>query len=124
MRRNLRIQNGGCLRGSDRFPFDDVLWTNATVDRILPVQEWELASLDNWFDSVDDVDKLDMLVRIAAHSEAQLCLDYRKTGTSGKPAVTYIDVCMNPTKVAVLVKSVDEFVDALAAAPQRPWTGG
>jgi hypothetical protein len=117
MRKNLRIQNGGCLPDCDPFPFEEVvLWTNATVDGILPVQKWELASRDHWFDSVNDVAKLHLLVRIAAHSEAQLCLDYRKSGKARQPAVTFIDVCMNPTEVVVVAKSVDDFVDALVAA--------
>ena len=99
------------------------IFFNASVDGILPVEQGELASENHWFESVDDVDGLDCLVRIAAHSESQLCLDYRACGKAGTPAVTYIDVSMTPTEVTIVARSVDDFVAALVAARPKE-TGG
>ncbi len=117
MKEQLLIQNGGCLLECDEFPFNDssVNWTNATVDGIHEVQSWGRAADDNWFESVADVKGLDRLIIIAAHSESQLCLDYRKSGGRRMPAVTFIDVCMNPTEVTIIAKTVDEFVRTLIA---------
>lgn len=118
MREQLLIQNGGCLLECEQYPFkdDSVHWTNATVDGISRVQSWELASDDNWFESVEDVQGLQLLVIIAAHSESQLCLDYRRPGGSGMPAVTFVDVSRHPTEVRVIAKTVDEFIHALVSS--------
>lgn len=111
----LVIQNGGYIVSCDEYPFEtnSIRWTNAIVDGIDPVDSWKRASDDHWFDSVNDVEGLHLLIRIAAHSESQLCLDYRKSGQNGLPGITYVEVCMNPTVVRVLTDSVDEFLDAL-----------
>ena len=98
------------------------LWMNAAIDGILPIEEWELASDDHWFDSVkvqDDVDGLDRLVRIAAHSEAQLCLDYRSKAPRQLPGLTFVDVCMTPTEVVAVCDSVADFVETLIKAKLR-----
>ena len=117
MRAQLLIQNGGQLCDCDPLPFGEkALWMNAAVDGILQVQQWDRAAENNWFESVDDVPDLYLLVRIAAHSESQLCLDFRKSGSTGTPAVTYIDVCMDPTEVVVLAETVDDFIQALIVA--------
>jgi hypothetical protein len=118
MKDQLLIQNGGCLLELDQYPFKDasVHWTNATVDGIGQVQSWRRADKDNWFESVKDVKGLDRLIVIAAHSESQLCLDYRKSGSGGMPAVTFVDVCMSPTEVRLITKSADEFIRTLIAS--------
>lgn len=118
MKEQLQIQNGGCLLQCNEFPFHDssVHWTNATVDGIHQIQSWSRAEDNNWFESVEDVKGLDRLIIIAAHSESQLCLDYRKSGGRRMPAVTFIDVCMNPTEVTMIAKTVDEFVCTLIAS--------
>src|SRR5262245_51950745 len=92
MKDQLLVQNGGCLLECDRFNDASVHWTNATVDGIDQVQSWRRAKDDNWFENVQDVKGLDLLIIIAAHSEAQLCLDYRKSGSNGMPCVTFVDV--------------------------------
>jgi hypothetical protein len=121
MKKQLLIQNGGCLPDCAHHLFHgaSVHWANATVDGIHPVQSWERAKDDNWFESVKDVKSLHLLIRIAAHSEAQFCLDYRKCGPSGIPAVTFIDVCSiggARTEVVRLTESVDEFIRAIIAS--------
>lgn len=114
----LLIQNGGRLLELDQYPFKDpsVHWTNATVDGIDRIQSWRRAEDDNWFESVEDVKGRDQLIIIAAHSESQLCLDYRESGRRRMPAVTFIDVCMNPTEVRIITKTADEFVRTLIAS--------
>lgn len=118
MKQQLLIQNGGSLADCPEYPFDDssINWTNATVDGIEPVESWERAKNDHWFDNVNDVTSLDLLIRIAAHSEAQLCLDYRKAGSNGLPGVTFIDVSTKPTEVRIITERVDEFIRALVAS--------
>ena len=117
MREQLLIQNGGNLLECDEYPFkdDSVHWTNATVDGISPVQSWQRACDDHWFQNAEDVKRLHRLIVVAAHSESQLCLDCRKPGAGGLPAVTFVDVSMQPTKVRVIAKTVDEFIHALVA---------
>jgi hypothetical protein len=116
LKQELLIQNGGPIVECDEYPFEDsALWTNATVDGIEPLKSWMRAKDDNWFESVKDVKDLHLLILIAAHSESQLCLDYRKSGPDGMPAVTYVDVTMNPTEVVIIAKSVDDFLRALIA---------
>ncbi len=120
LRKNLRAQNGGYLLQCAPVPFlEKCWWTNATADGIEHLQEWKLASEHNWFESVDDLDNLDLLVCIAGHSESHLCLDYRSCGRKGTPAVTYVDVCQNPTKVVVVAKSIDEFIKILVESCSR-----
>ncbi len=118
VRQQLLIQNGGCLADCEVRPFQDasVHWTNATIDGIEPVQSWKRACDDHWFDNAKDVENLSLLIRIAAHSEAQFCLDYRKSGRQGMPGVTFIDVCMAPTEVLTIVETVDEFINTMIAS--------
>ncbi|MGO9109978.1 MAG: SMI1/KNR4 family protein [Thermoguttaceae bacterium] len=68
LKEQLLIQNGGYLVAYEPYPFDDasVHWSNATVDGIWPLKSWERAKDDNWFESVEDVEGLDRLIRIAA----------------------------------------------------------
>ena len=118
LRDQLFIQNGGNLLECDHYPFEDasVLWTNATVDGIEQAQSWERASDDDWVAGVDDVDDLHLLVVIAAHSESKLCLDYRKSGGSGIPAVTFVDVSTDPTEARIIAETADDFIHALVAS--------
>lgn len=90
-------------------------WANATVDGVRRLQSWDLAKDNNWFENVEDVDKLDLLVVIAAHSESQFCLDYRESGKKGMPGIVYIDVSRDPTEVKAITSTVDEFIDAIVA---------
>jgi hypothetical protein len=126
LKEQLLVQNGGYLKVCDKYPFEHgrVYWTNATVDGIDQVDSWHRADdrgrIDSgWFDDVDDVEGLDLLIKIASHSESQLCLDYRKVGGKGMPGVTYIDVCQKPTQVVSIAGTVHEFILALVAAPRR-----
>jgi len=118
MKKQLLIQNGGCLPDCANQLFDDssLHWTNATIDGIDPVELWERAKDDSWYESVKDVKSLHLLIRIAAHSEAQFCLDYRKSGPSGIPGVTFVDVSRVPTEVVSLTESIDEFIRAIIAS--------
>ena len=117
MKRNLLVQNGGYLIHCESYPFDeDTFWTNAAVGGFFPVQSWQPATENHWFQAVEDVDGLERLICIAAHSESQLCLDYRRSGRQGVPGVTYVDVCRTPTEVTVVTQSVDDFINALVAA--------
>jgi hypothetical protein len=117
LREQLLIQNGGYLLDCHQYPFAEAAkhWTNAAVDGIYPVQSWKRARNDNWFESVNDVEGLDLLIIIAAHAESQLCLDYRQSGSRGLPAVTFIDVCKEPTEVKILADTVDEFIGGFIA---------
>lgn len=114
----LLIQNGGqldeCVEGL--FENSNINWTNATVDGIETVESWERAEDCHWFDSAEDVPDKNLLVVIASHSESQLCLDFRVSGPNGVPGVSYIDVCTTPTQVAILTKTVDDFIRSIVAA--------
>lgn len=114
----LAVQNGGQIFLADEPPFEDVCrhWTNAIVDGLMPVEEWEIATDNHLFQNASDVPHLESLVVIAAHSESQLCLDYRACGPKRLPAVTYIDVCIKPTKVASVCSTVTEFLAALISS--------
>ncbi len=47
----LLIQNGGVLTDQDSRVMNHVLWLNAAIDGIWPVEKWVLALNDNWFES-------------------------------------------------------------------------
>ena len=119
----LRIQKGGtlvCLH-EDEFENEYVALLNrfpgsmgdAAIDGILQLEKWELASKNHWFKTVKGVEGLDRLVRIAGHSESQLCLDYRGKNRRA-PGLTYFFVA-HRQKESVVCDSVVEFIDALAA---------
>lgn len=93
-------------------------WTNAIVDGIHPVEKWETAAENHWFQNASDVPDLRLLVVIAAHSESQLCLDYRVSGPKGIPADVYVDVCMRPTEVVTVAQTMTEFVAAIIASKE------
>lgn len=114
----LAVQNGGQVFLSEEPPFEDVCrhWTNAIVDGVLPVDKWEIAAENLWFQNVSDVPHLKSLVVIAGHSESQLCLDYRACGPKRLPSVVYIDVCTQPTSVATVCSTVSEFLAALISS--------
>jgi hypothetical protein len=119
LKTQLLIQNGGYLPDFDETPFEDddgPPWTNATVDGIEPVGEWRRASDDHWFESVTDVEGLPRLIVIAAHSESQLCLDYRKSGPQKMPGITLIEIGLRPTEVSPITPSAEKFLRALIAA--------
>jgi hypothetical protein len=77
------------------------------------LEEWELASKDNWFESVEDINGLERLVKIAGHSECQLCLDYRGEDRQ-IPGLTYIFLGYEHEE-ALVFDSVIDFLDALIA---------
>jgi hypothetical protein len=117
----LAVQNGGQIFLSEMgVPFEDTCrhWTNAIVDGVMPVEEWEIAAENHWFQNASDVPHLKSLVIIAAHSESQLCLDFRACGPKRIPAVVYIDVCMQPTSVATICPTVTEFLAALISSKE------
>ena len=117
----LAVQNGGqVFLGEDTVPFEDRCrhWTNAIVDGINPVEEWEIAAENHWFQNASDVPNLELLVIIAAHSESQLCLDYRACGPKRIPAVVYVDVCVQPTSAVTVSSTVTEFLTALIASKE------
>lgn len=99
----LMILNGGHLDGE----------VPGAIDGILPVDEWELAKDYHWFDSVDDVDGLELLVVIANHSEDQLCLDYRKCGPKGVPGLTFIFCGVPPTETTLISDNIDTYLKEL-----------
>jgi hypothetical protein len=122
LKAQLRVRNGGHVFLSEKAtPFEKKcrLWTNAVVDGILPVQQWETAAASNWFDSVSDVPALDLMVVLAGHSESQLCLDFRSSGAAGTPSVAYVDACTTPTELTTLAKTPDEFVAAIIKSKGR-----
>jgi len=92
-------------------PYEDrcARWVSAAIDGFLDFSKWQPASESNWFDSVSDIPDLCHLIIIAAHSEAQLCLDYRESGPGGMPKVIYIEVDATPTKVCVVAENAEEF---------------
>lgn len=114
-------------------PFQDTChWLNAACDWFLPIEDWELASENNWFESYREgeivtfggakVEKyipenpapdLHLLVIIAAHSESQLCFDYRECGPTGMPKVSYFDVTDDPMRSTTVCESAAEFVAAV-----------
>ena len=118
-------------------PFQDTcLWLNAACDWFLPIDDWELASTNNWFESFREgeivtyggakvekyipenpVDNLHLLVIIARHSESQLCFDYRECGPAGMPKVSYIDVNDEPMRSTTVCDSAAEFVEAVLRTP-------
>lgn len=112
LRDQLQIYNGGFLFEFNEFPFEKngFYWTNATIDGILDVASWELASENNWFESVEDVEGLNKLIVISAHSESQFCIDFRENGA--QPSVTYIDVSMNPTEVKTIT-TLENFIETI-----------
>ncbi|MCA9073163.1 MAG: SMI1/KNR4 family protein [Planctomycetaceae bacterium] len=118
LKEQLLIQNGGYIVHCDNYPFesDSLHWTNATVDGIDQLDGWKRAKDDHWFESVEDVNDLHLLIRIASHSESQLCLDYRKTGPDGIPGVTYIDTAMNPIEIRIVAFTVDDFIRGLVSS--------
>jgi hypothetical protein len=115
----LAVQNGGQVFLSEKgVPFEDTCrhWTNAIVDGMTPVEKWEIAAENHWFQNASNVPHLGSLVVIAAHSESQLCLDYRACGRKGIPAVVYIDVCTRPTSVVTVAPTVTDFLAALISS--------
>ena len=114
----LSVQNGGQIFLADEPRFEDVCrhWTNSIVDGVMPVEEWEIAAENHWFQNAFGVPHLESLVIIAAHSESQLCLDYRACGPKGLPAVVYVDVCSRPTSVTPVCSTVTEFLAALISS--------
>jgi hypothetical protein len=117
----LAVQNGGQVFLSDEgVPFEDTCrhWTNAIVDGMHPVEKWETAAENHWFQNASDVPDLELLVIIAAHSESQLCLDYRGCGPNGLPSVVYVDVCTRPTEIGTVSATVTEFVATLVASKE------
>lgn len=122
LKEQLAVRNGGYIFLSEEtIPFEDTcpLWTNAIVDGILEVEEWESAADNNWFDDVSDVDDLDLLVIFAGHSEAQLCLDFRAGGAKKRPSVAYVDVSATPTELTTIAKTADQFVLAIIKSKQE-----
>lgn len=118
LKEQLLIQNGGYIVKCCDYPFenDSLYWTNATVDGIDELKGWKRAKDDDWFESVEDINNLHLLIRIASHSESQLCLDYRKIGPNETPGVTYIDTAMNPTEIRIVTDTVDDFIRGLVAS--------
>ncbi len=119
LKAQLAVQNGGQVFLSEKeVPFEDTCrnWTNAIVDGVMPVEEWEIAAENHWFQNASDVPQLKSLVVFAGHSEAQLCLEYRICGPKRVPAVLYVDVCMQPTSVATVCPTVTAFLAALIAS--------
>ena len=119
LKAQLAIQDGGqVFLSQEGVPFEDRCrhWTNAIVDGMKPVKEWEIASENHWFQNASDVPGLKLLVIAAAHSESQLCLDYRDCGSKGIPAVVYVDVCMRPTEVVTVSATATEFLAAIVAS--------
>ena len=131
------IENVALDDYGEEAPFQDIcLWLNAACDRFLPIEEWELASENNWFESFVEgeivtfggakVEKyipehpetnLHLLVIIARHSESQLCFDYRECGPAGTPKVSYIDVTYEPMRSTTVCESAVEFVAAVLRTP-------
>jgi len=121
LKAQLAVLDGGqVFLSEEKVPLENTCrhWTNAIVDGVMPVGEWEIASENHWFQNASDVPDLKLLVIVAAHSESQLCLDYRRCGPKGVPAVVYVDVCMRPTEVVTVAPTVTEFVAALVASKE------
>ncbi len=113
-----KIYNGGLLFEFEEFPFEKegFYWTNATIDGISDLDSWELASENSWFESVEDIEGLDNLVVISAHSESQFCIDFREN--SSQPSVTYIDVSMNPTEVRTIT-TLENFINTVIRLKEK-----
>ena len=66
MKRQLLRHNGGFIVNNDDFE---------AVDGIMRVQEWELASCNDWFPDENEIAGQDKLVIFACHSESHSCFD-------------------------------------------------
>lgn len=121
LKKQYRIQNGGDLLVSsqdDAFEEAEGLFPflgNAACDGLLEIEEWCLASEHEWFESVDDVDGLELLVVIAQHSEDQLCLDYRENGRRRVPGLTSFFVGLDPTGETKESESISKAITAMRA---------
>lgn len=103
LRKQLEIQNGGELifccwcEQAEGLSFEFV--ADSTVDGILPVEDWELASQNDWFSNNEEISNPELLISIAGHSEDQLCLDYRKNGPAGEPGITAFFITQSPPEI-------------------------